>query len=142
MQQLLAAGLDHVRIPVDPAVGGWLPERMAPPDFLAALRDAAGRLLLIRRPESGLLGGMLALPGTPWRAEPWTDAQAMPHAPAPNIAWEALPGLAQHGFTHRELTMRVLAARVATLPDGAENATLEQAARSLPTAMRKLLTLL
>lgn len=42
MQQLLAAGLDHVRIPVDPAVGGWLPERMAPPDFLAALRDAAG----------------------------------------------------------------------------------------------------
>jgi len=107
-----------------------------------ALRDAAGRLLLIRRPESGLLGGMLALPGTPWRAEPWTDAQAMPHAPAPNIAWEALPGLAQHGFTHRELTMRVLAARVATLPDGAENATLEQAARSLPTAMRKLLTLL
>lgn len=107
-----------------------------------ALMDAAGRLLLIRRPETGLLGGMLALPGTPWRAEHWADAEALAHAPLPDIGWEARPGLAQHGFTHRELTMRVLAARVAALPDGAETASLDQAARSLPSAMRKLLPLL
>jgi len=107
-----------------------------------ALSDTAGRLLLIRRPESGLLGGMLALPGTPWRAEPWTDAEALAHAPLPGIGWRAMPGAAQHTFTHRELTMRVFAARVAALPDGRESATLDQAARNLPTAMRKLLPLI
>jgi len=107
-----------------------------------ALSDAAGRLLLIRRPEAGLLGGMLALPGTPWRAEPWTDSEALAHAPLPGIAWQARPGTAQHAFTHRELTMRVFAASVAAFPDGSESATLDQAAGSLPTAMRKLLPLI
>ena len=29
--------------------------------------DAAGQVLLRRRPVSGLLGGMVELPGTPWR---------------------------------------------------------------------------
>ncbi|MDB5411805.1 MAG: A/G-specific adenine glycosylase [Rubritepida sp.] len=106
-----------------------------------ALTDAGGRLLLIRRPESGLLGGMLALPGTPWRSTPWADAEALAHAPVPELDWQPRPGFALHGFTHRELTMRVLAARVAELPGG-ESATLEQAGRSLPTAMRKLLPLI
>jgi len=107
-----------------------------------ALSDAAGRLLLVRRPATGLLGGMLALPGTPWRAEPWADAEALAHAPASGIAWEARPGKAQHGFTHRELTMRVLAATVESLPPGMDHATPDQAARSLPSAMRKLLPLI
>ena len=60
----------------------------------------------------------------------------------PGLAWEARPGEAQHGFTHRDLTMRLMTARVATLPQGAETASLDQAGRSLPSAMRKLLPLL
>lgn len=104
-----------------------------------ALLDAAGRILLERRPDSGLLGGMLALPGTPWRAEPWAEAEALAHAPRAGLDWEARPGEAQHGFTHRELTMRLMVARVADLPEGT---LLDQAARSLPSAMRKLLPLL
>jgi A/G-specific adenine glycosylase len=104
-----------------------------------ALLDEAGRLLLERRPESGLLGGMLALPGTPWRAEPWTDAEALAHAPRTGLDWQARPGVAQHGFTHRDLTMRVMTARVPELPEGVP---LDQAARSLPSAMKKLLPLL
>jgi A/G-specific adenine glycosylase len=104
-----------------------------------ALLDEAGRLLLERRPESGLLGGMLALPGTPWRAEPWADAEALAHAPRTDLDWQARPGVAQHGFTHRDLTMRVMLARVPELPEGVP---LDQAARSLPSAMKKLLPLL
>ena len=104
-----------------------------------ALLDAAGRLLLERRPETGLLGGMLALPGTPWRAEPWGDAEALAHAPRPGLDWEARPGAARHGFTHRDLTMRVMLARVPALPEGTP---MEQAARSLPSAMKKLLPLI
>jgi A/G-specific adenine glycosylase len=104
-----------------------------------ALVDAAGRILLERRPGRGLLGGMLALPGTPWRDSPWTDAEALAHAPRPELPWQARPGEAQHGFTHRHLTMRVMRAEVPDLPEGTP---LDQAARSLPSAMRKLLSLL
>ncbi|MEI6162497.1 MAG: A/G-specific adenine glycosylase, partial [Roseococcus sp.] len=104
-----------------------------------ALLDGAGRVLLERRPESGLLGGMLALPGTPWRAAPWEDAEALAHAPRAGLTWEARPGVAQHGFTHRELTMRLMIARVGELREGTP---LDQAERSLPSAMRKLLGLL
>lgn len=107
-----------------------------------ALLDAQGRLLLHRRPEIGLLGGMLALPGTPWRAEPWETDEISPHAPLPGLNWQVLPGEARHGFTHRELTMRLWAARAPCLPAGAESLTLDEAARHLPTAMRKLLPLL
>jgi A/G-specific adenine glycosylase len=107
-----------------------------------ALLDAEGRLLLHRRPESGLLGGMLALPGTPWRTAPWAEAEISPHAPVPGVNWRPMPGEARHGFTHRELTMRLWAARAPRLPDAAESLTLDEAARHLPTAMRKLLPLL
>ncbi len=104
-----------------------------------ALLDAQGRILLERRPETGLLGGMLGLPGTPWRDSPWTDAEALAHAPRPELSWEARPGEAQHGFTHRELTMRLMVARVADLPEGTAR---DQAERSLPSAMLKLLPLI
>ncbi|WP_424812690.1 A/G-specific adenine glycosylase [Roseococcus sp. YIM B11640] len=107
-----------------------------------ALTDAAGRLLLARRPEKGLLGGMLGLPGTPWRDAPWAEEEALAHAPLPGLAWQLRPGVALHGFTHRDLSMRVMAARVQRLPEGAEGATPEEAAGRLPTAMRKLLELL
>lgn len=104
-----------------------------------AVVDATGRILLERRPETGLLGGMLALPGTPWRATEWGKAEALPHAPRAGLDWAMRPGEARHGFTHRELTMRLMLARVAELSDGVP---LDQAARSLPSAMRKLLALL
>lgn len=106
-----------------------------------ALTDAAGRLLLERRPARGLLGGMLGLPGTPWRAAPWAEAEALAHAPLPGLPWRAVPGAARHGFTHRELTMRLLVAEVPALPAGAEARPLETAATALPSAMRKLLAL-
>ena len=104
-----------------------------------ALLDASGRIQLERRPESGLLGGMLALPGTPWRSLPWTEGEATAHAPEPGVEWHMRPGSALHVFTHRDLTMRLMVGRVEALTHGAS---LDQAARSLPTAMRKVLALL
>ncbi len=106
-----------------------------------ALLDQAGRIGLIRRPETGLLGGMPALPGTPWRAEPWTDAEALPHAPIA-AAWRPVPGEALHGFTHRDLTMRLLRAEVPHLPNALDAVDLRRAEAILPGTMRKLLALL
>ncbi|HEY0648514.1 A/G-specific adenine glycosylase [Phenylobacterium sp.] len=63
---------------------------------------------LVRRPPKGLLGGMLALPTTDWRAQRWDDAEAVRHAPA-KAAWRGV-GEVEHGFTHFTLTLRLLRA--------------------------------
>jgi A/G-specific adenine glycosylase len=74
------------------------------------LTDADENVLLRRRPAKGLLGGMTELPGTAWRAAPWTVAEALPFAPIP-AEWRPA-GQVRHGFTHFELIIDLLAAHV------------------------------
>ena len=74
------------------------------------LADAAGCVLLRRRPASGLLGGMMELPGTEWRLNPWPEQEALVRAPMP-AAWRPA-GEVRHGFTHFELRIGVYAATV------------------------------
>lgn len=107
------------------------------------LTDAAGDVLLRRRPPRGLLGGMLELPGTPWRDAPWEEAEALPFAPVPSLEWRRVPGAARHGFTHFELEMALFAAEVPALapPEGMEARPLAEAAAGMPTVMRRLLDL-
>jgi A/G-specific adenine glycosylase len=63
---------------------------------------------LVRRPPTGLLGGMLALPTSDWRAASWSDAEALAAAPA-QASWRGA-GEVEHGFTHFTLTLRLLRA--------------------------------
>jgi len=84
------------------------------------LMDAAGDVLLIRRPPRGLLGGMLALPDAPPLTAAWAEA-----------------GSIEHVFTHFTLTLNVLVARRKTLPKGALHA--PAATAPLPSVMRKAL---
>ena len=65
-------------------------------------------LLLRRRPENGLLGGMIEVPTTAWRAEPWTLGEAAPVAPL-SADWRPLEGVVRHGFTHFELELSLVA---------------------------------
>ena len=93
-------------------------------------------VLLRRRPPRGLLGGMTELPGTPWRAESWSPADALAHAPMP-ATWRPA-GEVRHGFTHFELHLALFAARVERIAgDGFLHPldALEMAA--LPSLMRK-----
>lgn len=107
------------------------------------LSDPAGLVLVRRRPDSGLLGGMLELPGTPWTEAEWDGAAALRHAPLPGLAWDALPGEARHGFTHFELRMKLLGARHpgGEAPAGFAWMARDAAAGAMPTVMRKLLAL-
>ncbi len=66
---------------------------------------ADGAILLERRPETGLLGGMLGFPGSDW-AE---DAAEAPPFPAD---WTLLPAEVRHTFTHFHLILRVWTATV------------------------------
>jgi A/G-specific adenine glycosylase len=72
--------------------------------------DGTGAVLLRRRAEKGLLGGMMEVPSTEWAAAP---SSAAAKAAAPVIAdWRVLPGQVRHVFTHFELTLTVWAGRV------------------------------
>jgi A/G-specific adenine glycosylase len=106
------------------------------------LDDAAGRVLTRRRPAEGLLGGMLEIPGTPWRNTPWTEAEALRHAPLPASGWQAAPGTAEHGFTHFLLRLTLFTSRWNGMPPQGFAWLPRDAARTaMPTVMRKLLLL-
>jgi A/G-specific adenine glycosylase len=74
------------------------------------------RVALIRRPPKGLLGGMLALPSTEWRTEPWLPAEVETAAPVDG-AWR-LCGEIEHVFTHFSLTLQVWRADTAEDVEG------------------------
>ncbi len=100
------------------------------------LTDAAGQVLLRRRPPRGLLGGMLELPGTDWRTLPWPEAEALAHAPQP-ASWRRA-GAARQGFTHFELLLDVYAAEVPAIDvPGLLRPAAALATEGLPTVMRR-----
>lgn len=112
-------------------------EKRAKPQRYGAvfwLEDCAGHVLLRRRPPEGLLGGMLELPGTPWREMRWGEADALSHAPG-NAEWREA-GLVRHVFTHFALDLAVLSGRVARLPgEGTRREAVLEA--GLPAVMAK-----
>jgi A/G-specific adenine glycosylase len=86
------------------------PRRDAKPDrprrhgaVFVITRGAA--VALVRRPPKGLLGGMLGLPTTPWRARGWSASDLAAAAPAP-LAWRDV-GAVDHVFTHFALSLIV-----------------------------------
>jgi A/G-specific adenine glycosylase len=99
--------------------------------YLARRKD--GAWLVERRPESGLLGGMLGWPGSDWGHEP---------AEAPPIAadWRDPGAEVRHTFTHFHLR---LALRVAHVPQDARPArghfvpARDFKPSAMPTVMRK-----
>ncbi len=99
-----------------------------------------GAVLLRRRPEKGLLGGMMEVPSTPWG-----EASERPQEEAPLEArWTALPGLVAHTFTHFHLELAVWRAEViadgALRDDGDYRWTAREdlSGEALPTVMRKV----
>jgi A/G-specific adenine glycosylase len=93
------------------------PERPLRRGIVFWLTRGDGAVLLRRRPESGLLGGMIEVPSTPWREAAWDEAEALESAPA-RTQWTALPGTVQHGFTHFRLDLTILAGATSAPPEG------------------------
>lgn len=101
-----------------------------------ALFDPEGRVLLVRRPERGLLGGMIGLPGSDWTEE--NAADPMLCAPQ-ETRWRAA-GAITHVFTHFRLELDVYAAEASQANSAEPNAFWEKPDTvRLPTVMRKAL---
>jgi len=72
---------------------------------VAYLVTRDGQVALVQRPAKGLLGGMLGLPTSDWRAAPWTETEAVEAAPSIGD-WRQV-GEIEHVFTHFSLTLQV-----------------------------------
>jgi A/G-specific adenine glycosylase len=106
-----------------------------------AVRDD-GTVLLRRRPEKGLLGGMMEVPSTPWEERRWVQSEALVHAPVA-AEWRAIDGTVQHTFTHFHLELTVLAADTGKeeCPDGQWVPLGQLNGQALPTVMKKVVKL-
>jgi A/G-specific adenine glycosylase len=134
-------------------IAALLPIRSAKPErpvrlavaFVTLRED--GSVLLRRRPEVGLLGGMLEVPSIAWAETLPPLEDALREAPV-RARWRAVPGIVSHTFTHFRLDARVYRASV---PATARLAASADAARcrwvprrdldraALPSVMRKVI---
>jgi A/G-specific adenine glycosylase len=97
--------------------------------------QAGDRVLLVRRPDKGLLGGMRALPTGPWA----DNRPGMAEAPV-DADWTMLNATVEHGFTHFTLELALAAARVerqATPADGLWWPVADLDSAGLPTVFAK-----
>ena len=102
-------------------------------------RDASGAVLLQKRPEKGLLGGMLQPPLGPWTEKFPTAKEALLQAPF-RANWRKRAGIVRHGFTHFELEIEVYTADItkALKAGGKWIAADRLSSSALPTVMRKI----
>jgi A/G-specific adenine glycosylase len=99
-----------------------------------------GTVLVRRRAESGLLGGMMEVPSTDWREPAWDRDEALGAAPV-EARWTALPGRVRHTFTHFHLELEVWAGRAAAGNAAAGGRWVgldDLGGLALPTVMRKV----
>ena len=107
------------------------------------LRNGRGEVLLRRRPDKGLLGGMMEVPTTEWN-EAEIDEGALLGAAPVNAEWARVPGLVEHTFTHFHLQLAIFVGEVSTAQarkaDGIWVPEEELDAQALPTVMKKAAT--
>ncbi|HYH21966.1 MAG TPA: A/G-specific adenine glycosylase [Azospirillum sp.] len=100
-----------------------------------------GAVLLRRRAEDGLLGGMTEVPSTGWTEGAAPDARAVERAAPLPAPWRALPGVVRHTFSHFHLELGVIAARAGedwARADGIWVPLDQLGGQALPSVMRKV----
>ncbi len=107
--------------------------------FVAIRED--GAVLLRRRPDKGLLGGMAEVPGGDWVNQP-RDLDPGAHMPI-QADWRPVTGTVVHVFTHFRLELNVYCARAGAMeqaPPGCWWAPAETlAGEALPSVMKKVI---
>ncbi|MCX7338156.1 MAG: A/G-specific adenine glycosylase [Alphaproteobacteria bacterium] len=104
------------------------PERFG---IVYCMLDDHGRILLERRPEKGLLGGMMGFPTTPW------EDGACPSGELGG-QWQTLDEVVRHTFTHFHLTLHIMVGKSDGCPDGIWADLSDLSAYALPTLMKKV----
>jgi A/G-specific adenine glycosylase len=98
-----------------------------------------GEVALVRRQPRGLLGGMLGLPTTEWRAKSGAPSDALAEAPAP-ASWRYV-GEIEHVFTHFALTLDIYRADADSVDTGLVWLPFDRALDETPSVFGKALRL-
>jgi len=103
------------------------------------LENKGGKILLRRRPEKGLLGGMMEFPSTDWCDKDWDVDEAIKEAPV-KAKWRSIPGTVRHTFTHFHLELTVLSGRTGRTEEDSDIWSLPELFpdHALPTLMKKI----
>jgi A/G-specific adenine glycosylase len=119
-----------------------MPAKAARPTRYAVamlIEDDAGRLCLRRRPEKGLLAGLVELPTSPPQDRPFASEAALLDAIRTGD-WRRIPGTVRHVFTHLALDLVLVRGHpAAPIEDGFFHPRDQLHRLALPTLTRKLL---
>ncbi|MDH7975841.1 A/G-specific adenine glycosylase [Sphingomonas sp. AR_OL41] len=94
--------------------------------------EADGAVLLVRRPDKGLLGGMRALP-----TGPWADAPPGLAGAPDGTDWRLIQGTVSHGFTHFTLDLALAVGTAVSHAAGEWWAIADIESAGLPTVFAK-----
>ena len=100
-----------------------------------------GKILLEKRPDKGLLAGLIGLPTTSWRDTPWKLEPGVlgTEAPIDVEAWEHLHGIVRHTFTHFHLELTIAKGRSNVSQKGLWSSVENLKSHALPTLMKKVI---
>ncbi|WP_374654620.1 A/G-specific adenine glycosylase [Dongia sp.] len=100
--------------------------------------DKAGRIALEKRPEKGLLGGMVQVPTSDWLGKVFDQDTAADLAPL-KAKWRRLDGSVTHVFTHFALHLTLFAATGVKVDSRYQWVGIDQLGNvALPSVMRKV----
>lgn len=103
------------------------------------LQNAEGDIWLRKRPLRGLLGGMIEVPSTDWREQPWAAVE-IEDMKLLNADWTEITGHVTHTFTHFHLKISVWAGVTSANnnEDGFWCSPDQFSEQALPTLMKKI----
>jgi A/G-specific adenine glycosylase len=105
------------------------------------VENSSGEILLEKRPDKGLLAGLMGLPTTEWRDMPWDGLceEALSYAPKGAQNWEPLSGVVRHTFTHFHLELSIFKGKTVKPVSGIWSSVENLKDYALPTVMKKVI---
>jgi A/G-specific adenine glycosylase len=121
-----------------PALKGIKPRRYG---IAFWVEDEDRKILLEKRPDKGLLAGLIGLPTTFWREAPWdlNSEEILTEAPPGVKRWEPLPAPVHHTFTHFHLELKIAKGRSNMPQKGFWSPLEDLKSHALPTVMKKVI---
>ncbi len=102
-----------------------------------------GAILLRKRDEKGMLGGMMEVPTTPWLDQKPGPNVVKSHAPLEVVGWEVLEGYVKHTFSHFHFHIHVNRIQVSDQSDHHQAVWVQREnlhQKALPTVMKKVIS--
>tara|TARA_B100000686_G_scaffold217528_1_gene224607 strand:+ start:1334 stop:2092 length:759 start_codon:yes stop_codon:yes gene_type:complete len=107
------------------------------------VRHPNGAILLKKRPDHGLLGGMTEVITSEWLQKPIKSNEIESHAPISNARWHPLKAKVQHTFSHFKLELKVYTTKSRNQPIGTFWCALDDLnSQPFPSVMQKVISLI